>query len=264
MAANRLTKASRALVPAALAACLQGPAMAGDADPVAPYRPSVSSPAQLPVPGQLEMEAGGLRVRSGTGAAAARRDSLPLLLKLAFSSEWGLLLGADAYVAVRDGSMQARGFGDTNLTVKRAWSIDDETAFGMELGVKLPTARDTLGSGKADATLNAIYSKDLGPVHMDANLNATRRGAVDPGTSRLQSGASASFSLPLAAQWSVTAEVSATRQRGTDSTTQVLAALSYSPTKRLTFDIGVARAPRPTPGATSFFAGVVFPVATLW
>lgn len=35
-------------------------AQAQDSDPVLPYRPSVASPAQLPVPGQLEFEAGGL------------------------------------------------------------------------------------------------------------------------------------------------------------------------------------------------------------
>ena len=261
---NRLTHASRTLVPAALAACLQGPARAGDSDPILPYRPSVSSPAQLPVAGQLELELGGLSNRSGSGSGTSRRDSLPYQLKLAFSTEWGLLLGGEAQVTLREGGTRSRGVGDTNVILKRAWLIDDATAFGIELGAKLPTARDTLGSGKADATLNAIYSKDLGSVHMDANLNATRLGAVDPGTGRLQTGASASFSLPLNAQWSVTAEASGTRQRGADSATQVLAALSFSPTKRLTFDIGIARAARPAPGATSYFAGVVFPVASLW
>ena len=252
------------LVLGACAALLPASARAGDSDPILPYRPSVSSPAQLPVAGQLELEFGGLSHRAGAGSGTSRRDSLPYQLKLAFSSEWGLLLGGEAQVALREGGTRSRGVGDTNVILKRAWLIDDATTFGMELGAKLPTARDTLGSGKADATLNAIYSKDLGPVHMDANLNATRLGAVDPGTGRLQTGASASFSLPLNAQWGVTAEASGTRQRGADSTTQVLAALSFSPTKRLSFDIGMARAARPTPGATSYFAGVVFPVASLW
>ncbi len=253
-----------ALVFSACAALLPASVRAGEGDSILPYRPSVSSPAQLPVAGQLELELGGLSNRSGTGSGTSRRDSLPYQLKLAFSSEWGLLLGGEAQVALREGSARSRGVGDTNVILKRAWLIDDATAFGIELGAKLPTARDTLGSGKADATLNAIYSKDLGPLHMDANLNATRLGAVDPGTGRLQAGASASFSLPLNAQWSVTAEASGTRQRAADSTTQVLAALSFSPTKRLSFDIGIARAARPAPSATSYFAGLVFPVASLW
>ena len=266
MASTPLCLPTAVLVFSACAALLPASARAGDTDPVLPYRPSVSSPAQLPVAGQLELEFGGLSNRSGAGSGSgtSRRDSLPYLLKLAFSTEWGLLLGGEAQVALGEGGTRSRGVGDTNLILKRAWLIDDATAFGMELGAKLPTARDTLGSGKADATLNAIYSKDLGPVHMDANLNVTRLGAVDPGTGRLQTGASASFSLPLAAQWGVTAEASGTRQRGADSSTQLLAALSFSPTKRLSFDIGIARAARPSPGAASYFAGVVFPVAALW
>ena len=39
-------------------------AAAADDDAITPYRPSVSSPAQLPVPGQLEIELGGLHARS--------------------------------------------------------------------------------------------------------------------------------------------------------------------------------------------------------
>ena len=134
----------------------------------------------------------------------------------------------------------------------------------MELGVKLPTADDNIGSGKTDTTLNTIYSRDLGTVHMDANVNATRFGLVDPGSSRTQWGASAAFSTALSEQWGITGEVSATRRSGADSGVQWLTALTWSPSKRLTFDLGVARAVRPTPAATSLFAGVVFPIARLW
>ena len=50
-------------------------------DAVTPYRPSVSSPAQLPVPGQLELELGGLHTRLEDD----RRASLPYTVKLAFN-----------------------------------------------------------------------------------------------------------------------------------------------------------------------------------
>ena len=233
---------------------------ATDDDAITPYRPSVSSPAQLPVPGQLELELGGLHARSGD----SRRSSLPYQLKLAFNAEWGVLLGGEAQVWQYDGMDHARGVGDTNVVLKRAWAIDEASAFGMEFGVKLATAKDSIGSGRADYTVNAIYSRDFGAVHMDANLNATRLGLVDPGTSRTQVGASASFSTPLAEHWGITGELSGTHRGGADNGMQVLAALAYSPTKRLTFDIGIARAPRPSPGGTSVFAGVVFPITKLW
>jgi hypothetical protein len=228
--------------------------------PITPYRPSVSSPAQLPAPGQVEVELGGLHARSDD----ARRSSLPYTFKLAFTPEWGLVIGGEAHVWAHDDSGRSQGFGDTTLVLKRAWIVDDATAFGMELAAKLPTANDSIGSGHADYALNTIFSRDIGPVHMDANLNATRLGAFDPGTGRTQIGASASFSGAVSARWGLTGELSGTHRSGTDSSTQVLTAVTFSPSKFLTFDMGVARAFRPTPGTTQVFAGVVFPIAKVW
>lgn len=245
---------------ATLAAAMPTMALAGDDDAITPYRPSVSSPAQLPVPGQLELELGGVRLRSND----SHRNSLPYQFKLAFNREWGILLGGEAHISARDSTGRLRGLGDTNVVLKRAWGIDDSAAAGMEVGIKLPTAGDSLGSGKADYTLNTIYSKDLGAVHMDANLNAARLGAADPGTARTQIGMSVSFSSPLSERWAAILELSGTHRGGTDNAAQFLGAVTFSPSKRLTFDVGVARAARPAPGATSFFAGVVFPVTQLW
>ena len=233
---------------------------AEDDDAITPYRPSVSSPAQLPVAGQLEFELGGLQSRSGN----ARRGSFPYQFKLAFSPDWGVLVGGEAHVWAHDGDVRSQSLGDTNIVLKRAWIVDDASAFGMEFGAKLPTARSDVGSGKADYAVNTIYSRDLGAVHLDANVNATRLGLVDAGSSRTQLGASASFSTSLSAQWGVTGEVSGTHRAGADNSVQLLTALTFSPTKHLTFDIGVARALRPTPASTLLFAGAVFPITKLW
>ena len=254
--------ASKPILIALLAAALQ-PAFAADAADAAitPYRPSVSNPAQLPVPGQLELELGGLHSKSGD----ARRDSLPYLLKLGFSEQWGVLLGGEALVWQRDDTgARARSVGDTSLILKRAFKIDDTTAFGIELGAKMPTAKDAIGSGKTDYTLNGIYSRDLGSVHMDANLNATRIGAADPGASRTQAGLSAAFSMPLSDRWSGIAELSGTRQQGAPSTAQALAALVYQPNKRLAIDVGLAKGLNGASQDWSFFSGIVMPLATLW
>src|SRR5262252_7277339 len=63
---------------------------------VVPYRPTVSTPAQLSAPGWLELEAGGL-VANGP-AASASRATLPYTLKLAFTPDWGVRIGGDAWV----------------------------------------------------------------------------------------------------------------------------------------------------------------------
>jgi hypothetical protein len=246
---------------ALLLACMANGAHAEEAGGVTPYRPSVSSPAQLPAVGQLEYEAGFLSTKAGAG----RRDSMPVLFKLAFSEQWGLLVGGEAYVSARDGAgARARGLGDTNVVLKRAFLIDSETAFGFELGAKLPTAKDSIGSGKADYTLNTIFSKDLGKVHMDANANVTRLGAWEAGTGRNQTGLSASFSTPVSERWGATAELSGTHRASADNTAQLLLAAAYSPSKRMTIDFGVAHGLNAASPDWALFGGLVVPIGQLW
>ena len=246
-----------------LMAALAQSARADDAvaPPVTPYRPSVSTPAQLPAAGQLELELGGLSARSADG----QRGSLPYTLKLAFNQEWGVLLGGEAFVTQPDGDgSRGRGVGDTQLVLKRAFLVDSETAFGLELGAKLPTAKDSIGSGKADYDVNGIYSKDIGQLHMDLNLNATRMGAVDAGTGRLQAGWSASFSLPVSERWGADAELSGARRAGAGSSAQLLVAAVYNPSKRLAIDVGMAKGLNRAAQDWSVFGGVVMPLARLW
>ncbi|WP_228896202.1 transporter [Pseudoduganella aquatica] len=229
--------------------------------PVLPYRPSVSSPAQLPAPGQLELELGGLASRDG----GARRASLPYTLKLAFSPEWGVLLGGEAWVAQRDdGAPRLRGAGDTLFVVKRAWAMGEGSALGLELGAKMPTARDGIGSGRPDYSVNGILSRDFGSVHMDANLNLARLGGAEPGLGRVQTGASASFSVPLDERWGATAELAGTHRSGAPGTAQLLLAAAYSPHPRLTIDFGLARGITRAAPDWQFFSGIVLPLVNFW
>lgn len=228
---------------------------------VTPYRPSVSTPAQLSLPGQLEFELGGMAVKN----REERRDSMPYQFKLAFNSEWGVLLGGEAYVWLRgQNGEHEHGSGDTSVILKRAFIIDDVTAYGLELGAKLPTAHSIIGSGKTDWMLNTIYSRDFGTLHMDTNLNITQLGTHEPGTSRMQSGASASFSVPVNTQWSATWELSGSRRNGTDATSQFLAALSYSPSKKMTVDVGFAKGLNKASQDWTLFTGFVVPLSKLW
>jgi hypothetical protein len=230
-------------------------------DSVLPYRPSVSTPAQLPAPGQLEFETGVLSVR----ASDSRRDSVPYTFKLAFNEQWGVLVGGESYVSAReDGSPRQRGVGDTMLVLKRAFLIDSITALGLELGAKAPTAKDTIGSGKSDYSINGILSRDFGAVHMDANLNATRLGAYDPGTGRTQTGWSTSFSTAVSEKWGVTGEFSGTHRDNIQNTAQFLVAAAYSPSKRMVFDFGVARGLTSASQDWSLFGGVTLALAKLW
>ncbi|MES2298416.1 MAG: transporter [Pseudomonadota bacterium] len=233
----------------------------GEEAGVTPYRPSVSTPAQLPTPGQLEFEAGWLSAR----ADGARRDSVPVLFKLAFSEQWGVTVGAESYVDLRQGDQShLRGLGDTVVTLKRAFIVDEKTAFGLELGAKLPSARSDIGSGKADATVNGIFSRDIGAVHMDANLNLTRLGAHDADTGSTLVGVADSFSSAIDEHWGALAELSATRQGGAPWATQLLLGLTYSPSKQMTVDFGLIHGLSDSATHLGLFGGVVLPLAKLW
>lgn len=229
---------------------------------VTPYRPSVSSPAALSAPGWLEVETG---LQRDGGAGPARSDGLSYTFKLAFTPDWGVRVGGDAWVRQTDENGQRiSGGGDTGIVLKRRFAVDDTQAFGVELGATLPTGRDGIGSGHSDTSLTGIYSADFGAWHLDANLAATRFGRADPATSRVQALWAAGLSRPLNERWSLAAELSGTRQRGASSSRQLLVAAGYSVSNRLALDIGAARSLRSGVPDWSAFAGLTWLAARLF
>ncbi len=239
----------------ALLAPAVGAAPVDESPSAVPYRPSVSTPAALSAPGWLEVEAGFLHEHDGGGA---RRDSIPATLKLAFTPDWGVRVGAAAWVLRRDESGdRAAGAGDTSVVVKRRFAIDDDSAFGLEGAATVPSSRRGLGSGsgKPDWGVNAIYSADFGAWHTDLNAAAARLGAHDAGTARTQLLGAASLSRALDERWGVVGEVSGTHQRGVESTRQLLVAASYNVSKRLVIDAGAARSLRAGASSWSAFTG---------
>ncbi len=239
-------------------------ARADDAEPsTTPYRPSVSTPAALSAPGWLEIEAG---IEHDHGAAGHRRDSVPTTFKLAFSPDWGIRIGQEAWVRQGDDSGHLSGIGDTSIVLKRRFAVDDKQAFGVEAGVTMPSGRHGIGSssGKADYAINAIYSADLGDWHTDLNLVTTRLGQSDLGASRGQLLWAASLSRALNDQWGVVGEFSGTHERGAESTRQFLLAAGFNAGKRLTLDAGAARSLRSGAPVWSAFTGFTWLAAKLF
>ena len=239
----------------AIAASAAGVALADDSPSAVPYRPSVSTPAALSAPGWLEVEGGYLHEHAESGRLCL---SVPVTLKLAFTPDWGIRIGSDAWVRLRDEAGEhATGSGDTSIVVKRRFAVDDDSAFGLEGGTTLPTSRHGLGigSGKPDWALNAIYSADFGAWHTDVNAAATRFGATETRTSRTQLLAAASLSRSLDEHWGVVGELAGTGQHGADSTRQLLVAASYNVSKRLVLDAGAARTLRSGAPSWSAFTG---------
>ena len=248
------------------AALLAAPmAQAEESEPGAvPYRPSVSSPAALPVPGWLDMEFGWQRT---SGGGDKRRDSIPFSAKLAFNDAWGVVVGSEFQVRrVDQANAVFTGGGDTTLLLKhRIATADEATAWGIAAGIKAPTAKDTLGSGKSDVIVNGIFSSDFAEgYHLDANLTATRLGAGEAGEGRIQYGWAAALSRSLNDQWGIFVEPSGTRRGGTPSTAQLLAGASYNVSKRLVLDFAVAKGLNNATPDWQLMAGLTVLLGRLW
>jgi hypothetical protein len=238
-------------------------AYADDTPAVTPYRPSVSTPAALSAPGWLEVEAG---VQRSRGDDPPRRDSLPYSLKLAFTPDWGIRISGDAWLRQlgADGGT-VRGAGDTSVVLKRRFAVDDASAFGVELGVKLPTARRELGSGRSDVGINGIYSTDFaGKWHADINVSATHLGGADAAASAWQKGWAAALSRNLSERWSAVGELSGTQRGGAGRTTQALVAATYSISPAIAVDLGVSKGLSAASGGWSVFTGATFLAARLF
>ena len=257
------TKASLyrlAAIALTLACCIQ--VAQADAEPAAtPYRPGAANPAQLSVPGWLEGEVGIARSNNG---AATFLDDTSWLLKLAFSEDFGVMLGGDAHLRQSDMSGVLSGHGDTLLTFKNHWAVNEATAFGLEWGAKFPTAADGLGSGKRDVGFNGIYSRDIGNVRIDANLGATKIGLIEQGLARWQYPWAVAVSRAVNDDWSLVIEESGTYRHGAGATTQMLVAATYNVTKRLVLDGGLVSGTSNAALKWSAFMGVTYLAAKFW
>jgi opacity protein-like surface antigen len=261
---NNMSSTKMVVAAACLFAAL-APAQAEDKEPAAtPYRPSVATPAQLSEPGWLELELGWQRIHGGSDS---RRDSLPLTAKLAFSEDWGVRVSTEAGIRRTDlDNNFFTGMGDTTVVLKHLIGGESEKdgAWGIEAGVKTPTAKDNLGSGKSDYQVNMIYSVDRLGNHLDLNLNGTRIGAIGEGEGRTQYGWAAALSRALDDNWTIFGELSGAYRRATPVTSQLLAGASYNVSKRVVVDAGMARGLSSAAQDWTAFAGVTVLTAQLW
>jgi hypothetical protein len=228
-----------------------------------PYRPTISNPAVLSAPGWLELEMGGQGIKGGSDM---HRDSLPVLAKLAFSQDWGILLGGELGVRRTDtDNISYQGGGDTSLFVKhRIPTATEGTAWGFEAGYKFPTAKDTIGSGKADAILNGIYSTNFSGNHLDLNLGVTRVGAINTDESNSLFNWASALSRNLDEKWGIFGELSGVNQQGMPALSQFMAGATYNFSKRIVLDAGASTGLTPASLNSTVFAGVTVLLGRLW
>ena len=221
----------------------------------------------LSAPGWLEVEGGLLYQHAGSEAS---RTSVPLTLKLAFTPDWGIRVGADAWVHQRDDSgARASGFGDTSVVVKRRFEINSEASLGSKAARRSRPPITTWAAEVAKPTTagwrsTAPTSRTHGiPTSTSVPL-ALDRSMINPGSQRMQWLGAAALSNSFTHRWVVTGEWSGSHQGGSPNTSQFLMAASYSVSKRLVLDIGAARSLRSGVPVWSAFTGFTWLAARVF
>ncbi len=233
-----------------------------------PYRPTLSNPAQLPVPGYVEMEMGWQSLKDK--AADDYRHSVPYLFKMAFTDRIGILISGEA-VIINDfeQSPTLAGFGDLTPLLKINVPLTQiPSALGMEVGAKLPTAPETVGSGQTDYLVTGIYSGVIGPLGIDLNLGYTRFGRTsraplsEEGRDQLFWAASTAYGLTD--EWSVAGELAGTMRKNVKPFTQVLTSSSYFFSPRLVGDLGAAFGLNGASQEWTVFSGMTILLGKVW
>ncbi len=234
-----------------------------DRDHVAPCRPTIACTADLSAPGTLELEAGYIHRAL---PASASQLATPFLLKLTLATWAQLQVGSNGYTAVQGGS-PARYFDNVTLGLKAhlADQTDLRPSLALTAAASLPTPPGEEGYLRAyDALFTAHASKDLGPVHADLNAGANVWRLSDHPLP--QAFGALALSTNLVDPFAVSAEAyvfsSAAPVAGRDG--GFLVALSHSPRKWLTFDLGSDVGFFPATRAFSVFVGMSIVPVVLW
>ncbi len=204
-------------------------------------------------------------------AADDYRHNVPYLFKLAFSDRIGILIGGEA-VIINDSeqSPTIAGFGDLTPLLKINVPLPTQlsSAVGMEIGAKLPTAPETVGSGQTDYLVTGIYSGVIGPLGIDLNLGYTRFGETSRVT--LSEGGkdqlfwAASMAYGLTDKWSVASELAGTMRKNVKPFTQVLTSTSYFFSPRHVGDLGAAFGLNGASQEWTLFAGMTILLGKVW
>ena len=211
---------------------------------VNPNRPTFATPAATTQSGVAELEWGLQR------SVFRDEDSsfeTPTLLKLGLVKDLEIRLAAPTYMRLAPaGGPVSTGAGDFNLGMQ--WCYLHDGLFGLDQAVQwahtFPTAPSAqgLGGGAPSDTLTLLFSKDMGPYHLDVNLLESWIGLA-PGLGRgraNQAAGTVSLTRNLSDQWSLTGELYGLQATPlNDRVLSNLWAVAYKVSKRLVLDGGV-------------------------
>lgn len=233
---------------------------------VNPNRPTFANPALTTQRGLAELEWGGQQTLLRDGGSDF---GTPTVLKLGLVKDLEIRLASPGWLRLAaPGVDTVSGLGDFNLGAQ--WCYRHNGLFGMDQAVQIshtfPTASAAkgLGNGAPSDGLILLFSKDMGPHHLDVNLLETWVGRTpqDGGGRIRQPAVASSLSRALTETWSVTGEIYAIG--GTELGPRVVSnlwAVGYKVSPRLVLDAGLDIGLTHGAQKVSLFAGLTVGLA---
>jgi outer membrane putative beta-barrel porin/alpha-amylase len=135
-----------------------------------PNRPTVADPADITQYGVLELEYGWDHVTPGGNV---RQTSFGGLLKFGLLCDIELRWTTTSFLSQTDASGTQRGIGDNWLgpQIRFYRQTKHVPSLAFSYAVKIPSASDSLGSGRADHAFTFLASKDIAHFHFDFNAS---------------------------------------------------------------------------------------------
>jgi hypothetical protein len=189
----------RTLTAVAVVLLAVAPACAADDDVIDPDRPDVTNSANPIARGRVQLETGGFYRRTSRAATPAeRRLSWEATLRLGVVENLEFRIDSEPVVRVWN-DVDETDVGDFSLGLKYRFLVARDGAWWPSLAlnpfVKLPTAREPIGSGETDAGLLLLASFDLpSDFALDVNAGPVLVGQTRPSGHLVQARASASLS----------------------------------------------------------------------
>jgi hypothetical protein len=235
---------------------------------IKPSRPSVANPAEIQMPGVLQVEYG--YDANFRGSEFRTQQSLPLTLRFAASSRLLIEFDLDTLKSETDqnGSRET-GVGDSRLGFQVVALKDTERhpALAFAYYVKLPSGSEEKGlsTGRIDHKVLLLLSRKFGQTDMDLNVAYLNVGRED--SDRRASGGQGAISLAYEFKNNFGVEAELAGQSLDDVQARglfALGALTYKVNKRFRLDGGLRFGLNPEAPRVGVFGGIVIGTANLY
>jgi Putative MetA-pathway of phenol degradation len=231
-----------------------------------PNRPTVADPADITQYGVLELEYGWDRVTPG---GHVRQTFLGGLLKFGLLCDIELRWTTTSFLSQTDASSGTqRGIGDNWLgpQIRFYRQTKRVPSLAFSYAVKIPSATESLGSGRADHAFTFLASKDIAHFHFDFNVSQFLIGRSNTTGFDKKQQLNLAFSHTVLGNLSFTGEFYGDTRlnQATPSFVSSLWALTYVVTPRLVIDGGLEAGLSSGGPHRHAFVGMTYSIANLY